>query len=238
MTFSQQLEFVLSVRGNLFEGLGISLIIAFAALIIGFVIGVLMAMIKIAPKTSFILKFLDKIVDVYITVIRGTPMLVQLLIMYGVVFVSLKSAPTNLIVPIVSFGINSGAYMAEIIRSGINSVDVGQMEAGRSLGLNWISTMLHVVIPQAIKVVIPTIFNEIIILVKETSVVSYIAINIDYIQKWDLLGQAEKLGMNTPGAYMLLLFTAAIMYLVVVMLLTLVQKLIERGLKKNERKSA
>ncbi len=236
MTFSQQLEFVLSVRGRLFEGLGISLVIAFSALIIGFIIGVIMAMIKIAPKTNIIVKILDKIVDVYITVIRGTPMLVQLLIMYGVVFVSLKGAPTNLIVPIISFGINSGAYMAEIIRSGINSVDVGQMEAGRSLGLNWVQTMFSVVIPQAIKVVVPTIFNEIIILVKETSIVSYIAININYVQTWDLLGVAEKLGLNQPGAYMLLLFSAAILYLAVVMLLTLVQKLIERGLKKNERK--
>ena len=214
------------------EGLGISLIIALAAVVIGFVIGVLLAMVKIAPKNNVIIKILDKIADLYITVIRGTPMLVQLLIMYGVILVSFKSQPTNLVVPIISFGINSGAYMAEIIRSGINSIDKGQMEAGRSLGLGWTTTMLKVVIPQA---VIPTIFNEIIILVKETSVVCYIVLRVGGQQVWDLLGIAEKLGIAKPACYMTLIFTVAFIYLAVVLLLTLVQKLIERSLQKNER---
>ncbi len=235
MGIKEQLEYIYEVRGLLLSGLGISLIIALAAVIIGFVLGVLLAMVKIAPKTNIVIKILDKIADIYITVIRGTPMLVQLLIMYGVILVSFKSSGTNLIVPIVSFGINSGAYMAEIIRSGINSIDKGQMEAGRSLGLNWTSTMIKVVIPQAIKVVIPTIFNEIIILVKETSVVCYIALRVGGEQVRDLLGTAEKLGLAMPGCYMSLIFTVAIIYLVVVLLLTLVQKLIERGFKKNER---
>ncbi len=217
------------------EGLGISLIIALAAVVIGFVIGVLLAMVKIAPKNNVIIKILDKIADLYITVIRGTPMLVQLLIMYGVILVSFKSQPTNLVVPIISFGINSGAYMAEIIRSGINSIDKGQMEAGRSLGLGWTTTMLKVVIPQAVKVVIPTIFNEIIILVKETSVVCYIVLRVGGQQVWDLLGIAEKLGIAKPACYMTLIFTVAFIYLAVVLLLTLVQKLIERSLQKNER---
>ncbi len=217
------------------EGLGISLIIALAAVVIGFMIGVLLAMVKIAPKNNVIIKILDKIADLYITVIRGTPMLVQLLIMYGVILVSFKSQPTNLVVPIISFGINSGAYMAEIIRSGINSIDKGQMEAGRSLGLGWTTTMLKVVIPQAVKVVIPTIFNEIIILVKETSVVCYIVLRVGGQQVWDLLGIAEKLGIAKPACYMTLIFTVAFIYLAVVLLLTLVQKLIERSLQKNER---
>lgn len=236
MSFSDQINYIFSVRDLLLKGLGISLLIAFLAVIIGLLIGVLLSMIKIAPKNTLIMKILDKFADVYITVIRGTPMLVQLLIMYGVILVSFKSMSTNLIVPIVSFGINSGAYMAEIIRSGINSIDKGQMEAGRSLGLTWKTTMFKVVIPQAIKVVIPTIFNEIIILVKETSVVCYIVIRVRGKQSWDLLGIAEKLGLAKPGCYMALIFTVAIIYLIIVLLLTLVQKRIERRLAVNEKR--
>ena len=235
MNLSAQLKYVWGVRGLLLEGLGISLLIALVAVVIGFVIGVLLAMVKIAPKNNVVFKILDKIADLYITVIRGTPMLVQLLIMYGVVLVSFKSNPTNLVVPIISFGINSGAYMAEIIRSGINSIDKGQMEAGRSLGLSWTTTMFKIIIPQAVKVVIPTIFNEIIILVKETSVVCYIVLRVGGRQVWDLLGIAEKLGIAKPACYMTLIFSVAIIYLVVVLLLTLIQKLIERRLAKNER---
>lgn len=235
MELKQQINYIFEIRDRLFDGLGISLIIAFSAVVIGFFIGVVLAMIKIAPKNNWIMKFLDKVADLYITVVRGTPMLVQLLIMYGVILVSFKYQDTNLIVPIISFGINSGAYMAEIIRSGINSIDKGQMEAGRSLGLNWTSTMISVVIPQAIKVVIPTIFNEIIILVKETSIVCYILVRVNGEQVWDLLGIAEKLGLAVPGAYMALIFSVAIMYLVIVLLLTFIQKIIERRLAKNER---
>lgn len=235
MTLKQQIDYIFEIRGLLFNGLGISLIIALSAVIIGFFIGVMLAMIKIAPKNNLLMKILDKFADLYITVVRGTPMLVQLLIMYGVILVSFKYQETNLIVPIISFGINSGAYMAEIIRSGINSIDKGQMEAGRSLGLNWTSTMISVVIPQAIKVVVPTIFNEIIILVKETSIVCYILVRVNGKQVWDLLGIAEKLGLAVPGAYMALIFSVAIMYLVIVLLLTFIQKLIERSLAKNER---
>ncbi len=237
MNLKEQLQYIFEVRVPILSGLGISLLIAVAALAIGFVIGVLLAMIKIAPKNSLAIKILDKIADIYITVIRGTPMLVQLLIMYGVVLVSFKYSGTNLFVPIASFGINSGAYMAEIIRSGINSIDKGQMEAGRSLGLNWRQTMFSIVIPQAIKVVIPTIFNEIIILIKETSVVCYIVIRVNNKQVWDLLGVAEKLGLAKPACYMSLILTVAVMYLIIVLLLTLVQKLIEKRFARNERRS-
>ena len=235
MDLIAQLDYIWKVRGPLLEGLGVSIIIALFALIIGFVIGVLLAMVKIAPKNNIFIKILDKIADVYIAVIRGTPLLVQLLIMYGVILVSFKSSGTNLVVPIISFGINSGAYMAEIIRSGINSIDIGQMEAGRSLGLSWKQTMFKIIIPQAIKVVVPTIFNEIIILVKETSVVCYITIRVGGKQVWDLLGIAENLGLGKPGCYMALIFTVAIIYLIIVLLLTFIQKQIERRLAKNER---
>lgn len=235
MTFAEQITYLWNVRERFIESLGLSLLIAFFALLIGFIIGVIMAMIKIAPKNNFIVKILDKFVDIYVAVIRGTPMLVQLLIMYSVILASLKTASTNLIVPIVSFGINSGAYMAEIIRSGINSVDKGQMEAGRSLGLNWVATMIKIIIPQAIKVVVPTIFNEIIILVKETSIIGSIVINVNQIQKYDLLTLAEVIAYGKAGVYMMSLFVVALFYLIVVFILTLIQKAIERRLSKNER---
>ena len=235
MTLIEQIKAVYELRDFLYKGLGISLLIAFSAVVMGFIIGVIMAMIKISPKNNIIMKLLDKFADLYITIIRGTPMLVQLLIMSGVILVSFEFKPTNLAVPIVAFGINSGAYMAEIIRSGINSVDKGQMEAGRSLGLSWSTTMFKIIIPQAIKVVIPTIFNEIISLVKETSVVAYIALRINGEQVWDLLGYAENMGLYNAPIYMALIFTVAIIFLLVVLLLTLIQKLIERSLSKNER---
>ncbi|MBQ7173411.1 MAG: amino acid ABC transporter permease [Clostridia bacterium] len=235
MSLIEKLGRLWNLRGLFFESLGYSLIIAFGAVVLGFIIGVLLAVVRIAPKNNPIIKFFDKIAVVYITVIRGTPTLVQLLILYSSVLVVFKSMSTNLLVPIIAFGINSGAYMAEIIRSGINSVDPGQMEAGRSVGLSWTTTMRKIIIPQAIKIVVPTIFNEIIILVKETSVVSYIVLRVGGVQKWDLLGIAEKLGLAVPACYLVFLFAAALIYLAVVMLLTLIQHLIERRLKKNER---
>lgn len=235
MSVANQMKYIWSVRDLLIDALRISLLIAFIACVIGFVIGVILAMIKIAPKNNIVMKILDKFVDLYVAVIRGTPMLVQLLIMYSFILVDFKKEPTNLIIPILSFGINSGAYMTEIIRSGINSVDKGQMEAGRSLGMSWVRTMFTIVIPQAIKVVIPTLFNEIIILVKETSIVSYIVVRVNGKQTWDLLGIAEKLGLAKPACYMSLLFTVAIIYLAIVLILTFIQKFIERRMSKNER---
>lgn len=235
MSLGEKLVALWKFRGLFLESLGYSLLIALGAIIIGFIIGVIVAVIKIAPKDSIIAKILDKIANLYITVIRGTPTLVQLLIMYSSILVVFKKADTNLIVPIIAFGINSGAYMAEIIRSGIESIDKGQMEAGRSVGLSWKATMLKIIIPQAIKVVVPTIFNEIIVLIKETSVVSVIALMVGGTQKFDLLGIAEKLGLANPGLYTTFLYTVAIMYLVIVILLTFIQRRIERGLKKNER---
>ena len=235
MSFADKLAKLWNLRGLFFESLGYSLLIALGAVIIGFIIGILLAVVRIAPKNNPIIRFLDKIAVLYITVIRGTPTLVQLLILYNSILVVFKSMSTNIVVPIIAFGINSGAYMAEIIRSGINSVDAGQMEAGRSLGLSWVTTMWKVVIPQAIKIVVPTIFNEIIILVKETSVISIIVFRINGVQKYDLLGIAQKQGTANPVIFVLSLYFAALIYLAVVMLLTLVQHLIERRLKKNER---
>ena len=235
MTFAEKIAKLWSLRGLFAESLGYSLLIALGAVVLGFIIGVILAVIRIAPKKNQVMKALDAVALTYITVIRGTPTLVQLLILYNSILISFKRMPTNLLVPVIAFGINSGAYMAEIIRSGISSVDPGQTEAGRSLGLSWITTMRRVVIPQAIKTVVPAIFNEIIILVKETSVVSYIVLKVNSTQKWDLLGMAEKQGLATPACYLVFLFCAALLYLAVVMLLTLLQHVIEKRLKKNER---
>ncbi len=234
MNLLKQFESVWNDRGLLLKGLGISVLIALGAIILGFVIGIVLASVKIAPKNNVVVKILDKFAGAYIAVIRGTPMLVQLLIMSSIILAAYKLSPNNIMIPIIAFGLNSGAYMAEIIRSGINSVDKGQMEAGRSLGLSWITTMFRVVIPQAIKVVVPTIFNEIIMLVKETSVVSAMTLFVNGVQTYDLFGYVEKRGAAT-GDYIGYLFAAAVMYLAIVFLLTLVQKMIEKRLKKNER---
>ena len=235
MSFADKLAYVWETRGLLAGSLGISLLIAFGAVVIGFVIGVVLAVIRIAPKTNPVIRGLDSFAQLYITVIRGTPTMVQLLIMYSSILVVFKYAQTNLLVPIIAFGINSGAYMAEIIRSGINSVDKGQMEAGRSVGLSWVTTMKKIVIPQAVKVVIPTIFNEIIILVKETSVVSFIALRVGGKQSWDLMGLVSKMANAKPAVYNTFLYVAALVYLAVVLLLTFLQKAIEKRMKKNER---
>lgn len=235
MSFFEQLELVWKFRSSVFESLGVSMLIAFAAVVVGFVIGVVIAGIKIAPKSNLLFKILDKFADLYVTVIRGTPMLVQLILMYGVLLVSFKYGDNNLLVPIVSFGINSGAYMAEIIRSGVNSVEKGQMEAGRSLGLSWFATMRFIVIPQAIKVVIPTIFNEIIILVKETSVVSAIVLKVDGAQVYDLFGIIAKIQRVSPACYTATIVIIALIYLAIVLILTLIQKMIEKRLSANDR---
>lgn len=235
MSFADKLAYVWETRGLLLGSLGISLLIAFGAVVIGFVIGVVLAVIRIAPKTNPVIKGLDGFAQLYITVIRGTPTMVQLLIMYSSILVIFKYAQTNLLVPIIAFGINSGAYMAEIIRSGINSVDKGQMEAGRSVGLSWVTTMRKIVIPQAVKVVIPTIFNEVIILVKETSVVSFIALRVGGAQSWDLMGLVSKMANAKPAVYNTFLYVAALVYLAVVLLLTFLQKVLEKRMKKNER---
>ena len=228
-------EMLWADRGLFGNAVLITLAIAAAAIVIGFVIGIVCASVRVAPKTNIFVKILDKIVQVYIAVIRGTPTLLQLLIIANIILLPIYNADTNLLVPMVAFGVNSGAYMAEIFRSGFNAVDRGQLEAGRSLGLSWLATTRTIIIPQAIKTIIPTIFNEIIILVKETSVVSYIMILVGGDQVYDLLGIANKRGLST-GEWLPYLITAAVIYLVIVLLLTLVQKLIERRFKINDRR--
>lgn len=218
------------------EGLKTTLLITFCSVLIGIVIGIIVAAVRstfdknhesLSARGGFgfaLFKFINWICKIYLTVIRGTPVVVQLLICYFIIFASAKDGTP---VAIFAFGINSGAYVAEIFRGGIMSVDNGQFEAGRSLGLNYIQTMLYIVIPQVFKAVLPTLLNEFIVLLKETSVAGYVAIA-------DLTKASNIISSVTYSYYMPLLTVAGI-YLVIVTLLTWLVGLLERRLRKNER---
>ena len=218
------------------NGLKTTLLITVCACIIGIIIGIIVASVRSTydkNKEEYekrggigcaVLKILNAICKLYVTIIRGTPVVVQLLIMYYVVLVSLKNGVP---VAIVTFGINSGAYVAEIFRGGIMAIDNGQFEAGRSLGFNYFQTMIHIVIPQVFKNVLPTLCNEFIALLKETSVAGYIAIQ-------DLTKGIYIIIGRTYSYYMPLLMLAAI-YLIMVIILTWLVGKLERRLRASER---
>ena len=205
------------------EGLGNTLLISLGAIAIGCVLGVIISLIKYTNKKYGNLKILSKVCDVYLTVFRGTPIYVQLLIMYLIVLVYTP----DLWVAILTFGINSGAYVAEIIRGGLESIDDGQLEAGNSLGLNKVQVLVHIVLPQAIRRSLPPFCNEFIALIKETSIVGTIGVI-------DLTKVAENIIARTyePFAPYIII---ALTYLVVVMILTYFLKLLERRLAKSDR---
>lgn len=215
------------------NGLGITMQVTIYALIIGLIIGTLVAIVRtshdqIGKKnlkgfSGALLKFFDAICRVYLTVIRGTPSTVQLLLMY---FVFLASSNNKVLVASIAFGINSGAYIAEIMRSGIMSVDKGQMEAGRSLGLNYSTTMVRIIMPQAIKNILPTLVNEMITLLKETSICGYIGLNE--------LTRAGDIIRGTTFDALLPLFGVAVIYLAIVMLFTYLMGLLERRLRASD----
>ena len=206
------------------NGLGNTIKITFFAVLLGIVLGFLVALIRSTYEKTRKLWFLDMLCRVYLTVIRGTPVLIQLMIIYFVVFGSMRI--DKVLVSVLAFGINSGAYVAEIFRSGIMSIDNGQFEAGRSLGFNYRQTMFYIVTPQAFKNVLPALGNEFIVLLKETSVAGYIAIQ-------ELTKGADIIRSRTYNAYMPLLAAGAI-YLVMVMIFThFVQKL-ERRLRNSD----
>ena len=205
------------------DGLKNTLIITAGALVIGVVIGSLVAMIKYCGQDSRLLRPLCWLCSVYTTVIRGVPVVVQLLIFY---FLILKSSD-GLVVGIVTFGINSGAYVAELVRSGIAAVDPGQMEAGRSLGLNYITTMVVIIIPQAIRAVLPALGNEFIVLLKDTSLITVIGGK-------ELLYAAQGI-MNRTYEPMFPLFGVALMYLILVMIFTWLLAKFERRLAQSDR---
>ena len=220
----------------LVEGFRNSLVITFFAIIIGFVFGVVLATIRSSYDKNeetlklrggigyWLLKIINAISKIYITVVRGVPVVVQLMLWY---FVILVSQDNGVIVAIVAFGFNSAAYVAEIFRGGIMSVDNGQFEAGRSLGFGYVRTMIHIIIPQAVKTVLPTLLNEVIALLKETSVAGYVGI-------MDLTKAGDLIRGRTFEAFMPL-FAVAIIYLLTVIILTAVFTSIERRLRKSER---
>lgn len=208
----------------LWNGLGVTLQITLGALIIGVVLGFLVAAIRATHDKTGKLKFLDVLARIYLTVIRGTPVVVQLLITYFVILAPL--GVNEILVAICAFGINSGAYVAEIVRAGIMSIDNGQFEAGRSLGFNYIQTMWYIILPQALKNVLPALCNEFIVLLKETSVSGYVALQ-------DLTKGGDIIRGRTFDAF-LPLIAVALIYLVIVMILTKLVSLLERKLRNSE----
>lgn len=219
------LNFIKNARYKyLVKGLGITLYITFFALILGLLIGFSIALIRSTADLTGEFKFLNLICKLYLTIIRGTPVVVQLLIIYFVIFGAMDI--DKIIVAIIAFGINSGAYTAEIIRGGIMSIDRGQMEAGRSLGLSYGQTMKYIITPQAIKNVLPALGNEFIVLLKETSVSGYIALH-------DLTKGGDIIRSQTYDAF-LPLIAVALIYLAIVMLLSSLLNHLEKRLKRNE----
>ena len=218
-------NFIQDDRWNyIWEGLTVTLRVTLFAVILGIVIGFLIAIIRSTYDKTGKMKILNFICSVYLTVIRGTPVVVQLLIIYFVIFGSVDI--NKIVVAIMAFGINSGAYVAEIFRSGIMSIDNGQFEAGRSLGFNYTQTMRYIIMPQAFKNVLPALGNEFIVLLKETSVSGYIALQ-------DLTKGGDIIRSRTYDAFMPLL-AVALIYLVMVMIFTKLVNILERRLRSSD----
>ncbi len=211
------------------EGLKNTLIIAITGLIIGIIIGTLIATVRIIPKYKTLPRVLNTICNVYVETFRGTPIVVQLLIFYYVLFPLLGIHLPGLNVAMLVFGLNSGAYISEIMRSGILSVDGGQMEAGRAVGLSFSTTMIKIVIPQAIKNILPTLGNEFIALVKETSVVSFVGATDLYVA-FNLIG-------SNSYEFMVPYIAMALIYIVLVLIISAGVKLMERSLRKSDRRN-
>ena len=206
------------------DGLKITLIVTIFAVLIGVLLGFLIAIVRTTHDETGKLKILNAICKVYLTVIRGTPVVVQLMIIYFIIFGSVDIS--KVLVAIIAFGINSGAYVAEIFRSGIMSIDNGQFEAGRSLGFNYAQTMMYIIMPQAFKNVLPTLCNEFISLLKETSVSGYIALQ-------DLTKGGDIIRSRTYDAFMPLI-AVALIYLAMVMIFTKLVSLLERRLRNSD----
>lgn len=207
------------------DGLSTTLLVTFFAVILGMVLGFLIAIVRATHDKNGKLGVLNFFAKVYLTVIRGTPVVVQLLILYFIIFATVNIDKT--LVAILAFGLNSAAYVAEIVRSGIMSIDNGQFEAGASLGLNYSKTMLSIILPQAFKNILPALANECIVLLKETSVAGYIAL-VDLTKGGDIIRS------QTYEAF-LPLIAVAIIYLVMVMFLSAMVSKLERRLAKSDR---
>lgn len=227
-SFKEQFYFNFIEDGRwhyLANGLKTTLVVTFFAVIIGILLGFLVAVVRSTCEKTGKLKVLNLICKLYLTVIRGTPVVVQLLIIYFVIFGSVKIDKT--FVAILAFGLNSGAYVAEIIRGGIMSIDNGQFEAGRSLGFNYVQTMIYIILPQVFKNVLPSLANEFIVLLKETSVAGYIALE-------DLTKGGDIIRSRTYEAFMPLI-AVAVIYLVLVLAFSKLITILERRLRSSER---
>lgn len=208
-------------------GLKNTIIIAVTGLIIGILLGTVIATVRVVPKNNPILTALDKLSQLYVSLFRGTPIVVQLLIFYYVLMPLLNLHINSVGVAVVVFGMNSGAYISEIMRAGILSVDSGQMEGGRSVGLSYGTTMIKIVIPQAIKNILPTLGNEFISLIKETSVVSFVGAT-------DLYVAFNRIGSNSYE-FMVPYLVMAIIYIVLVVFISMLIKIMERSLRKSDK---
>ena len=211
------------------EGLQNTLLIAVSVLVIGIIIGTLIATVRVLPKYKRLPRVLNGICSFYVALFRGTPMVVQLLVFYYVMLPLLGVHMTGVQVAIAVFGLNSGAYISEIMRSGIQSVDAGQMEAGRAVGLSFSVSMVKIVIPQAVKNILPTLGNEFISLIKETSVVSFVGAA-------DLYVAFNYIGSNSYE-FMVPYLVMAFIYIMLVLIISLLVKLLERSLKKSDRRN-
>lgn len=207
------------------DGLGVTLQIAFFAAILGLLIGTVLALMKLSTRRNGKKTIWARIANAYIDIIRGTPSVLQLLIMWFIIMANCKN---GMLVAVLSFGINSGAYVAEIVRAGIMAVDKGQTEAGRSLGLSKAQTMIYIVIPQAVKNVLPPIGNEFIVLLKETAIVGYVSLT-------DLTRVANQISSRTYEAFMPLI-GAAVIYFVIIKILTILLDRLERRLRKSDNR--
>lgn len=211
------------------EGLQNTLLIAVLGLIIGTLIGTVIASVRVMPKYKTLPKVLNGICGFYVELFRGTPIVVQLLIFYYVLLPIMGIKMTGVDVSVLVFGLNSGAYISEMMRAGIQSVDSGQMEAGRAVGLSFFTTMVKIVIPQAVKNILPTLGNEFIALVKETSVVSFVGATDLYVA-FNLIG-------TNSYEFMVPYLAMAIIYVVIVLLISLGIKIMERSLRKSDRRN-
>ncbi len=209
------------------EGFQNTILIAVLGLIIGIAIGTLIATVRVLPKNKRLPRVLNGFCSFYVGLFRGTPIVVQLLVFYYVLLPLLGIKMTSVAVSVVVFGLNSAAYISEIMRSGILSVDIGQMEGGRSVGLSYATTMMRIIIPQAVKNILPTLGNEFIALIKETSVVSFVGAT-------DLYVAFNYIGSNSYE-FMVPYLVMAIIYIVMVLLITLLIKVMERSLRKSDR---
>ena len=217
------------------KGLLVTLEVTFFAVILGILLGIIVAIIRSTHDKLIddmrpgagraVLRILNTIANVYLTIIRGTPVVVQLMIAYFIIF---ASSNNKVLVAVIAFGFNSGAYVAEIVRSGIMSIDNGQFEAGRSLGFNYVQTMIYIIIPQAFKNILPALANEFIVLIKETSVSGYVGLQ-------DMTKGGDIIRSRTYSAFMPLI-AVALIYLVIVMFFSKLVSLLERRLRTSERK--